>query len=283
MTDQKSLLAVFSDLEPAAEAIEQLRTLGVHDDCMNVISGIPVTEAMLGRPEPVDATSRALRWAAPSSGSWRAPSWPLSRPSMYQIQVGGQGSVPGPPTVVVLFELTMLGMLLSTFLGVFLDSTFPSYRPMKYVTEVSDGKIAILIECPQADEKKVDQRLEKTGRRIRAARGGATPMRLFKQLLVVFGLLLAVLAGALMLFTYDVIKIEWVSFMGLQPSYRQHGAAPARPGAFHSHRRPGLHPRHGRSEESRPGGRGLASRAARSCLPSIAACVTVPRAWATVN
>ncbi|MCK6585674.1 MAG: DUF3341 domain-containing protein, partial [Anaerolineales bacterium] len=56
MTDTKTdtkivdLLAVFPDLEPAANAIEQLRTLGVHDDCMNVISGIPVTEAMLGRP-----------------------------------------------------------------------------------------------------------------------------------------------------------------------------------------------------------------------------------------
>lgn len=43
-------------------------------------------------------------------------------------------------------------------------------------------------------------------------------MRLFKQLLVVF-LVVMVLAGALLLFTYDVIKIQWVSFMGLQPSY----------------------------------------------------------------
>ncbi|MBK7691785.1 MAG: DUF3341 domain-containing protein [Bacteroidetes bacterium] len=44
------LLAVFSDLAPAADAVEQLRAMGVHDDCMNVISGVPVTEAMLGRP-----------------------------------------------------------------------------------------------------------------------------------------------------------------------------------------------------------------------------------------
>ncbi len=43
-------------------------------------------------------------------------------------------------------------------------------------------------------------------------------MRLFKQLVVVF-VVLGVLAGALMIFTYDVIKIQWVSFMGIQPSY----------------------------------------------------------------
>ncbi len=43
-------------------------------------------------------------------------------------------------------------------------------------------------------------------------------MRLLKQLLVVF-VVLAALAGGLMLFTYDIIKIQWVGFMGLQPSF----------------------------------------------------------------
>ena len=45
-------------------------------------------------------------------------------------------------------------------------------------------------------------------------------MRLFKQLLGVFGVLV-VLLGILMLFTYDVIKVEWLVFMENQPSYRQ--------------------------------------------------------------
>jgi mono/diheme cytochrome c family protein len=43
-------------------------------------------------------------------------------------------------------------------------------------------------------------------------------MRLFKQLVGVF-VVLGVLVGALMIFSFDVIKIQWVSFMGLQPSY----------------------------------------------------------------
>jgi hypothetical protein len=81
----------------------------------------------------------------------------------YPIQVGSQYPVPVPPTVVVLFELTMLGMLLSTFLGVFLDSYFPNYRPMKYVPEISDGKYAILVECPHVDETKITNALKKLG------------------------------------------------------------------------------------------------------------------------
>lgn len=43
-------------------------------------------------------------------------------------------------------------------------------------------------------------------------------MRLFKQLLVIF-LVVGVLFGGLMLFTYDVIKMDWVVFMEIQPSY----------------------------------------------------------------
>ena len=43
-------------------------------------------------------------------------------------------------------------------------------------------------------------------------------MRLFKQLVNVF-LVLAILGGVLMIFSYDLIKIDWVSFMEIQPAY----------------------------------------------------------------
>jgi len=45
-------------------------------------------------------------------------------------------------------------------------------------------------------------------------------MRLFKQLFVVLGTL-GVLVGIMMLFTYDVIKIDWPVFMEIQPSFKQ--------------------------------------------------------------
>ena len=43
-------------------------------------------------------------------------------------------------------------------------------------------------------------------------------MRLFKQLLVVFAAL-AVLVAGLMIFAYDVIKVDWVVFMELQEAF----------------------------------------------------------------
>jgi mono/diheme cytochrome c family protein len=44
-------------------------------------------------------------------------------------------------------------------------------------------------------------------------------MRLIKQLIGVF-VVLGVLFGALSLFAFDVIKIDWVTFMEIQPSYK---------------------------------------------------------------
>ena len=162
MTEEKSLLAVFSDLEPAADAIEQLRHLGVRDECMNIISGVPVTEAMLGRPRQWTNVPR-LAMGGSLIGMLTGIFLGFMAPDMYTIRVGGQPFAPVPPAIIVIFEMTMLGMLLSTFLGVFLDSYFPNYRPMHYVTEVSDGKIAILIECPPADEQKITEALKKLG------------------------------------------------------------------------------------------------------------------------
>ena len=162
MTEEKSLLAVFADLEPAADAIEQLHHLGVRDDHMNVISGVPVTEAMLGRPRQWTNVPRlALGGAAVGFGVGLFLAF--ISPNMYTIQVGGQSFAPVPPAVIILFEMTMLFLLLSTFLGVFLDSFFPNYRPMHYVTEVSDGKIAILIDCAPEDKQKITDTMKKLG------------------------------------------------------------------------------------------------------------------------
>ena len=147
MADNVSLLAVFPDLEPAADAIDKLRSLGLSDEEMNVISGVPVTEAMLGRPHQWTNVPRLAMGGA--IGGFLIGVFLIFTPLLYFVPVGGQPQIPVPPSIVVLFELTMLGMLISTFVGVFLDSRFPSYRPMEYVPEISDGKIAVLFYCPE--------------------------------------------------------------------------------------------------------------------------------------
>ncbi len=44
-------------------------------------------------------------------------------------------------------------------------------------------------------------------------------MKLLDRLLLI-GLVVVLLGGALLLFTFDVIKIDWISFMEIQPSFK---------------------------------------------------------------
>lgn len=162
MTDKHTLLAVFTDIDPAVHAVDRLRELGVSDEEMNIISGIPVTQAMLGRPRQWTNVPRLALGGAVGgflAGSFLA----FVVPYLYPIHVGGQPLVSGPPSIVVLFELTMLGMLAATFLGVFLDSRFPSYSPKEYVPQISDGRVAVLFECPAEKEDKFIQAMRASG------------------------------------------------------------------------------------------------------------------------
>lgn len=162
MTEKNMLLALFPDLDPAALAVAKLRELGFSDGNVNVIAGIPVTEAMMGRPRQESNVPR-LALGGAVGGFLLGALLAFWTPTTYPLNVGGQALIPGPPSVVVIFEMTMLGMLISTFLGVFLDSRFPSYEPKEYVQEISDGKIAILIECQPEKEMEIRTEMTKLG------------------------------------------------------------------------------------------------------------------------
>jgi len=157
-----TLLAVFSDIDPAADAIEELHEAGVSDENINVISGVPMAHTMLGRPHPWTNVSR-LSLGGAIAGFFFGLFLNFGTPNLYTVLVGGQYITPVPPGLIVTFEMTMLFSLLATFLGVFLDSYFPNYTPMEYVPEVSDGKIAVFFKCSESDQKKITDAMKKLG------------------------------------------------------------------------------------------------------------------------
>jgi hypothetical protein len=157
-----TLLALFEDIDPAAEAIDKLRDMGVTDDRLNVISGVPIAHKMLGRPHPWTNVSR-LALGGAVVGFFVGLFLNFGTPLLYAVPVGGQFITPIPPGLIILFEMTMLFALLSTFLGVFLDSFFPNYGPMEYVPEISDGKIGLFFKVPQDDQQKYADALNQLG------------------------------------------------------------------------------------------------------------------------
>jgi Protein of unknown function (DUF3341) len=162
MSDSVTLLALFEDIDPAANAIEKLHDLGVGDDDMNIISGVPIPGRVLGRPGAITYVSRIALTGA-ILGMLFGLSLIYGIPFLYPLHVGGQAVYPVPIGWIITFEMTMLGLMVFAFLGLFVDSGFPSYTPKEYVPEISNGKIAILFKCEGKDKKKFVDTLTKLG------------------------------------------------------------------------------------------------------------------------
>jgi hypothetical protein len=162
MSDVTAYLAVFDDVEPVTHAIDKLRELGLEDGQLNVISGIPIPGRVLGRPSALTNVSRIAMVGA-VLGLAFGIFLVYGTPTLYPLHVGGQPIYPVPMGWIVTFEMTMLGLMGFAFLGLFVDSGFPSYTPMQYLPEISDGKIAILFSCPARDEKRFAEALTKLG------------------------------------------------------------------------------------------------------------------------
>lgn len=162
MSDSNTLLAVFEDIEPAADGIDKLHELGVADENMNVISGIPVRAAILGRPSAVSRVG-PIALAGTFLGLLLAIFCVWGIPYLYPLNAGGQPIYPWPQLFIIIFEMTMLGLMGFAFLGMLVDSGFPSYTPKEYVTDISDGRIAVLFGCPEDEQQKFVDALTKLG------------------------------------------------------------------------------------------------------------------------
>ena len=89
MDDMKTLLALFEDIDPAADAVEKLHQLGISNEQINIVSGIPVTEPMLGRPHQWTNVPR-LALGGALAGFSIGLLLSIATPLMYPNHVGGQ-------------------------------------------------------------------------------------------------------------------------------------------------------------------------------------------------
>ena len=162
MSENLTLLALFEDIDPAAEAIEKLYELGLANDQMDVISGVPISNRILGRPK-IETKVPRLGMFGLFLGLLGGVFLIYGIPYLYPLLVGGQAIFPVPQGIIITFEMTMLGLMGFSFIGLFVDSGFPSYTPKEYTPEISDGRIAILFSCPSEDQKKFVDILTKAG------------------------------------------------------------------------------------------------------------------------
>ncbi len=164
MADELVHMALFKedDIDAAAEAVDRLRSLGVKDEEISVISGVPFSEKILGRPMPW-TNIPLIGLSGAVLGILLSLALNIGTPLLYPIQSGGMPLIPIPPTIVLTFELGMLGLMISTFLGVLVETLAPSYGPKGSHRAISDGKIGVLFTIHANLDQQVHSQMTQLG------------------------------------------------------------------------------------------------------------------------
>jgi mono/diheme cytochrome c family protein len=212
------VLGLFHEAEPTAETIEGLRQLGVTDERITVLSGVPYRAEMLGRPRARVPLGRVALGGA-GLGLLTAVFLTVGIFLLYPLHQGGQPIVPIPPSLIVFFEVTMLGTMWATFFGLLLGNRFPVFKEQPYDPRITEGHVGILVEVDEELADRACELLESNGaHHMHRAKADPAPDHRFR--LFWGGVLgaIAVLGVVLLLLVYEVVKIPFPSNMVHQDS-----------------------------------------------------------------
>jgi hypothetical protein len=147
MPDDVHLIALLSEATQTAEAIDELHALGIADDKITVMTGVPYPERALGRTSEWST----LPWivlAGAAAGFLFGLFLAVITPHLYRLDIGGHPPASFPPAAIIVFVFTMMATIVSTFLGVLWEMGFPAFGAAPYHTLVTSGQLAVLLEIP---------------------------------------------------------------------------------------------------------------------------------------
>lgn len=213
-----SVLGLFHEATSTADTIDGLRELGIPDEKITIMSSIPYREEMLGRPrEPRPVGWIALAGALLGAGAGLFLSVGIFL--LYPLHQGGQPVVPIPPTLIIVFEMTMLGTMWAAFFGLLGASHFPAMKASLYDPRVTEGHIGVLAEIPEAQQQEVEAVLQAHGaHHLRSESVDTAPDIGRRRFWLVLAGGLALLTIAILLLAYDVVEIPFPTQMDSQVS-----------------------------------------------------------------
>lgn len=213
-----SVLGLYHEATSTADTIERLRELGVPDDAITVMSGVPYTPEMLGRSHVFERLGLyALIGAV--GGLLAALFLTVVTPHLYPLEVGGQPLVPGPPTIIIVFEFTMLGVILATFAGMLAEIAFPAIGRKAYDRRITEGHIGVVALVDEAMVQQVEMTLRETGaHHLQQIETDKPPRERPLVRLAFVGVILLIPTIIGLLFAYSVLAIPLPTQMANQPS-----------------------------------------------------------------
>lgn len=162
MSENDRLMALFQEANATADAIDGLHTIGLADDDITVLSGVPYPEGSIGlHVEWLRLPYIVLAGAI--GGFIFGIFLSVITPHLYRLDVGGHPPVSFAPAAVITFVFTMMATIISTFFGVLWEMNFPEFGSNYYDKRINEGLIGVMVEFPNNLKSQVHSLLEQHG------------------------------------------------------------------------------------------------------------------------
>jgi hypothetical protein len=149
--DETTVLGLFADIDPAANALNRLQSEGKRtDQDLMVLSSVPFPEGVLEADHSkvrlpmmtvIFAVVGILTGILLAGGS----------AALYVLRTGGKPILAGPPIGIITYEIMMLFALSAAFFTALYEMRLPSWRARVYDPRIAEGLIGIATYCPDGE------------------------------------------------------------------------------------------------------------------------------------
>ena len=140
----QSILGLFQQAEPAADAMDGLKEAGFELGTFDVLTGTPYPEGAFGEYVP---QHRLFRF--PAFGAIIGFTLSVFLTSVtqlaYPMVTGGKPILSIFAMLIIMYEMTMLAGVIATVVGIVFESRLPNMKPGIYDTRITEGWIGVVI------------------------------------------------------------------------------------------------------------------------------------------
>jgi len=140
----QSILGLFQQPEPAADAMDGLKEAGFELGTFDVLTGTPYPEGAFGEHVP---QHRLFRYPAFGAiiGFTLAVFLTSVTQLAYPMVTGGKPILSIFAMLIIMYEMTMLAGVIATVVGIVIESRLPNMKPGIYDTRITEGWIGVVV------------------------------------------------------------------------------------------------------------------------------------------
>jgi hypothetical protein len=161
MSDQH-ILGLFAQPAAAADALDRLRAVGFPDSRLELMTAAPYPDGAFGEP-PVEHRLYMFPLAGAAIGFILSLFFTVGTQLAWPLPTGGKPIVAVPPTMIVMYEGTLLGAIVFTVIGILVESRLPALPLHLYDHRISEGYIGLLVTAQAADLDRAEAELRTSG------------------------------------------------------------------------------------------------------------------------